>query len=391
MCAGAKHYPLESLGNLAPRNGAATIQKIAINAVMAGCLPEHMPVLEAAIAAIQVPDFNLIALQTTTHPCALLAIVQGPVVERLKMNAGHGCMGPGNRANASIGRALRLIQQNIGGAVPGTTDKATQGGPAKAGFCFAENEAESPWPPLRTTLGFGLDDSCVTVASAEGPHNINDHGSSDGESILNTIAQTMATVGNNNLYVGGDHFVVFGPEHAQAVARSGFSREDVQHYLYEHARVSVDRISTQKLEELTSWGGYADQLEAMGRAHPARPQRRAARACWSPAGRASTRAGFRPSPSATARPDVSSWRRKSACCDRRRPRGTGRGVHGDQPRHRCRRLSRPAPGGAPGAERREGTGRGAAARGHERARSARRRSGACRPHRAGDTAAVVRR
>jgi len=264
MCAGAKHYPLESLGNLAPRNGAATIKKIAINAVMAGCLPEHMPVLEAAIAAIQVADFNLIALQTTTHPCALLAIVQGPVVERLKMNAGHGCMGPGNRANASIGRALRLIQQNIGGAVPGTSDKATQGGPAKAGFCFAENEAESPWPPLRTTLGFTLDDSCVTVASAEGPHNVNDHGSSDGESVLNTIAQTMATVGNNNLYVGGDHFVVFGPEHAQAVATSGFSREDVQRYLYEHARVSVDRISAQKLDELTSWGGYADQLERWG-------------------------------------------------------------------------------------------------------------------------------
>ena len=264
MCAGAKHYPLESLGNLAPRDGTATIQKIAVNAVMAGCLPEHMPVLEAAITAIQAPDFNLIGMQTTTHPCALLAVVQGPVVERLGMNAGHGCMGPGNRANASIGRALRLILQNVGGAIPGTTDKATQGSPAKAGFCFAENDAESPWPPLRTTLGFGLEDSCVTVAAVEGPHNVNDHGSSDGESILNTIAQTMATVGSNNLYVGGDHFVVFGPEHARTVAESGFSREDVQCYLYEHARVSVDRISAQKLEELTSWGGYANQLEAWG-------------------------------------------------------------------------------------------------------------------------------
>jgi hypothetical protein len=264
MCAGAKHYPLESIGNLAPRNGAATIQKIAINAVMAGCRPEHMPVLEAAVAAMLVPEFNLIGMQTTTHPCGLLAIVQGPVVARLQMNAGHGCMGPGNRANASIGRALRLILQNVGGAIPGATDKATQGSPAKAGFCFAENDAKSPWPPLRTTLGFGLDDSCVTVAAAEGPHNVNDHGSSDGESILNTIAQTMATVGNNNLYVGGDHFVVFGPEHAQAVARSGFSRADVQQYLYKHARVSVDRISAQKLEELTAWGGYAAQLEAWG-------------------------------------------------------------------------------------------------------------------------------
>lgn len=264
MAAGAKHYSLESLGNLAPRDGAATIQKIAINAVMAGCLPQHMPVLEAAVAAIVQPDFNLIAMQTTTHPCGLLAIVQGPVVEQLEMNCGHGCMGPGNRANSSIGRALRLILQNVGGAVAGTTDKATQGSPAKAGFCFAENEAESPWPPLRTTLGLGLEDSCVTVAAAEGPHNVNDHGSSDGESILNTIAETMATVGSNNLYVGGDHFVVLGPEHAQTVAKSGFSREDVQHYLYQHARVGVDRISAQKLAELTSWGDYAEQLEKWG-------------------------------------------------------------------------------------------------------------------------------
>lgn len=262
MCAGARHYPLESLGNVAPRNGAATVQKIAINAVMAGCLPEHMPVLEAAVLALCEPEFNLIGVQTTTHPCALLAIVQGPVAAAIGMNAGHGCMGPGTRANASIGRALRLILQNVGGAIPGLTDMATQGGPAKYGFCFAENEAESPWPPLRTTLGFAITDSCVTVAAAEGPHNVNDHLSRTGESILATIAQTMATAGNNNLYVGGDHFVVLGPEHARTVADSGFSREDVQRYLYERARVPVDRIPPQKLEELTSWGGYGNQLAA---------------------------------------------------------------------------------------------------------------------------------
>lgn len=261
LCAGAHHYPMESLGTLAPREGSATLQKLAVNAVMAGCLPEHMPVLEAAITAIRKPDFNLIGMQTTTHPCALLCIVQGPTTETLGMNAGPGCMGPGNRANASIGRALRLVLQNVGGAVVGEADKATQGSPAKYGFCFAENESASPWPPLRTTLGFGLAESCVTVAAAEGPHNVNDHGSSDGESILNTIAETMATVGSNNLYVGGDHFVVFGPEHAAAVAKAGFSREDVQAFLFERARVSTDRISPQKLEELTSWGGYADRLE----------------------------------------------------------------------------------------------------------------------------------
>lgn len=261
LCGGAQHYAMESLGRLAPRDGTATVQKLATNAVMAGCLPEHMPVLEAAIRAIQKPDFNLVGMQTTTHPCALLCIVQGPWARELGMNSGPGCMGPGNRANASIGRALRLVLQNIGGAIAGETDNATQGSPAKSGFCFAENEPESPWPPFRTTLGFSPEESCVTVAAAEGPHNVNDHGSTEGESILHTIAGTMATVGNNNLYFGGDHFIVLGPEHAGTIAKAGFSREDVQAFLFENARVSVDRISPQKLEELTSWGGYADRLD----------------------------------------------------------------------------------------------------------------------------------
>lgn len=261
MCAGATRYPLESLGNLMPRGGPATVQKIAINAVMAGCLPEHMPVLMAAVEAIQDPQFNLFGVQTTTHPCGLMVLVHGPIAAELGMNAGHNCFGPGNRANATIGRAMRLILQNIGGGIPAEVDKATQGSPAKYSFCFAENEAASPWPPLRLSLGFAADDSCVTVAAAEGPHNINDHGSATGDSILNTVAQTMATVGNNNLYVGGDTFVIFGPEHARTVAEGGFTRADVQRYLYEHARVAVDRISPQKLEELSSWGGWAGQID----------------------------------------------------------------------------------------------------------------------------------
>ena len=262
MCSGSTHYPMESLGRLAPRGGVATVQKIAINAVMAGCRPEHMPVLEAAVRAIQEGEFNLFGMQTTTHPCGLLAIVQGPLAVELAMNSGAGCMGPGNRANASLGRAIRLILMNVGGAIPGRTDKATQGTPAKYSWCFAENEVESPWPPLRTTLGIDRSDSCVTVAAAEGPHNINDHGSTSAESILETISQTMSIVGVNNLYVGGDHFVVLGPEHAQTIAKGGFSRKDVQHYFLEHARVSVDRIPGEKLDELTSWGGYADQLDS---------------------------------------------------------------------------------------------------------------------------------
>ncbi len=264
MCAGATRYPPESLGDLMPRGGSATVQKIAINAVMAGCRPQHMPVLMAAVEAIQDDDFNLIGVQTTTHPCAVMLVVHGPVADELAMNSGHNCFGPGNPANARLGRALHLILQNIGGGVPGQSDKATQGSPAKYGFCFAENASESPWPSYPASIGLEGGAGYVTVAACEGPHNINDHGSSDGESILNTVAQTMATAGNNNLYVGGDTFVIFGPEHAQTVAASGYSRSDVQDYLYEHARVATERISAAKLEELLDWGGYADQLEGWG-------------------------------------------------------------------------------------------------------------------------------
>ena len=264
MLKGTQRRPDDIVGKIPPNLADCTVEKVAINAVMAGCLPEHMPVLMAAVEAIQDQQFNLFGVQTTTHPCGLMVLVHGPIAAELGMNAGHGCFGPGNRANATIGRAMRLILQNIGGGIPAEVDKATQGSPAKYTFCFAENEAASPWPPLRLSLGFAASDSCVTVAAAEGPHNINDHGSATGDSILNTVAQTMATVGNNNLYVGGDTFVIFGPEHARTVAESGFTRADVQRYLYEHARVAVDRISPQKLEELSSWGGWAGQIDGWG-------------------------------------------------------------------------------------------------------------------------------
>lgn len=264
MCAGAIRAPEDVLGNIAPRGAPLTVQHLAANAVMAGCLPEYMPVLEAAVGAMQEGMFNLFGMQTTTHPCALLVIVHGEVAERIGMNSGAGCFGPGNRANATIGRAMRLMMSNVGGAIPGETDRATQGSPAKYTWCFAENEAASPWLPYRSLFGIGADESAVTVAAVEGPHNVNDHGSDTGEDILRTIAGTMTTVGSNTLYRGGDHFVVLGPEHAAVIANSGFTRESAQAFLYKRARVDVARIPPKKLEEATAWGGYAAEIEAWG-------------------------------------------------------------------------------------------------------------------------------
>ena len=161
--------------------GVATVQKIAINAVMAGCLPECMPVLMAAVDAALDDEFNLIGVQTTTHPCGLMVLVHGPAARRLSMNSGGNCFGPGNRANASIGRAMRRILQNIGGAIAGETDMATPGSAAKYGFCFAGNEANSPWPSRRGAVGLAENASYGTVAARQGPHHHHDPGSDSGE------------------------------------------------------------------------------------------------------------------------------------------------------------------------------------------------------------------
>jgi hypothetical protein len=186
------------------------------------------------------------------------------------MNSGAGAFGPGNRANGSIGRALRLVMMNVGGALPGSTDRATQGTPAKWSWCFAENDAGSPWEPYHVAVcGLDADDSAVTVAAVEGPHNINDHNSVSGEEILFTIAETMATPGANTIYRGGDHFVVLGPEHAGGHRRSGFSRADAQAYLYEHARVPIDRIGARKLEKPAAGAATRPKSRA-GRPHPDR-------------------------------------------------------------------------------------------------------------------------
>jgi hypothetical protein len=273
--AAAVRDPDATLGPIAPRGAELTLRGLAANAVMAGCLPEHMPVLEAAVVAMQQPDFNLYGMQMTTHPCALMVVVQGPIAGRLGISGGAGCMGSGHRANGTIGRAVRLVAMNVGGARPGEgdgdIDRATQGTPAKWSFCFAENQAESPWPSFASEL-FGDEhdaaDDVVTVAAVEGPHNINDHQSTTGDNLLRTIAATMATPGANTAYRGGDQFLAIGPEHARVLADSGYSRRAAQERLYESARVDATRVGDEKLQEASLWGGYRLRLEEWGHRVP---------------------------------------------------------------------------------------------------------------------------
>jgi hypothetical protein len=227
----------EVIAILPPRMGKATVEKIAINAVMAGCLPQFMPVLLQAIKALSSEKFNLVGLNATTHPVAIATIVNGPLVRELGFNSGVGCLGPGNLTNATIGRSIRLCMFNLAGAVPGVADHATMGSPAKYGYCFAEAEDESPWKPLHEERGFKSEKSTLTMIGVEAPHNVNDHRSIKAENLLETIAHTATTAGCNNSHVPGEILIIMSPEHARTISKEGWDKLDVKNYLHENMTI----------------------------------------------------------------------------------------------------------------------------------------------------------
>ncbi|MFK8025525.1 MAG: hypothetical protein AB8G26_16320 [Ilumatobacter sp.] len=224
------------LGTVGPGGGAATIEKIATNAVMAGCLPDHMPVVVAAMRAVLQPEFDLGEMQSTTHCTTPLIIVNGPVTRHCDIAGGFGALGAGHRANASIGRAVRLAMTNIGDARPGVSDMALLGQAGKFSACLAEDEVSSPWAPLSTTQGYSADESVVTVLGTEPPHSVlfQDDGD-DPDSphrLLRALAAVIANTGSNNAnFSGGAVAVAINPEHAQTLARGGLDRADVQREL----------------------------------------------------------------------------------------------------------------------------------------------------------------
>lgn len=249
MLTAADIDPQQVVAEIPPNWGAATVERLAINAVMAGCLPEYLPVLVAAVSALSDPAFNCYAIQATTHPGAPLLIVNGPVRARLGLNGGSGAYGPGWRANATIGRAVRLALLNIGGAYPGVGDMSTQGAPSKYTYCVAENEEENPWPPLHVERGFAPEQSTVTVLAGEPPHNINDHTGRSAEEILTIIAGAMAVTGANNAYTGGETLLALGPEHAATIAGDGFGKADIREWLNQRARIPLERYTRDTLLE----------------------------------------------------------------------------------------------------------------------------------------------
>jgi hypothetical protein len=218
-----------------PRWGGLTRAVLAVNLVMAGCKPEYAAIVRAALLALCEPAFNLNGVQATTHMAAPLLIVNGPLARAVGMNGGCNAFGSGNRANATIGRAIRLVMLNVGGGWPGELDKSTLGHPGKYTYAVCENEARSPFAPYHVEKGFKADDSTVFVIAAEPPHSVVNHVANDPQGILDSMVSAMSTYAHNNAVMSGHCAVVIGLEHAATIAKFGWKRSDIRNYLWMNA------------------------------------------------------------------------------------------------------------------------------------------------------------
>ena len=256
--------PSTSLGVVQPRNARVTLEKVAINAVMAGCKPEHFPVVVAAVKAAMQPDFNIAGVQATTGGAAPVVIVNGPIARELEINGDSGCFGPGYRANASIGRALRLFVRNVAGLIPGEMDKATLALPARYTFCFAENEARSPWEPLHVEMGLDPSASMVTLMGMRGMYTIMESTSPTGIQVLRTLVGSLRTIGVSNYYqtgTGAQLALVLCPEHAAEIHASGLSRQDVREYIFQNARMPLRRLEGIAHYGNRNWPKWIDESD----------------------------------------------------------------------------------------------------------------------------------
>lgn len=230
----------EVLGIVPPARAEATVDGVAINAILAGCAPEHLPVVIAATRAMCDERFNLYGMQATTNPVAVAGFVNGPVVDELGFNASWNCLGQGNRSNAAVGRAIRFVLMNLGGGRPGDLDRATHGQPGKYAFFFAENEPENPWSPYHADLGFDPGTSTVTMIGVAGTTNFLEC-TEEPDDMLSVFARGMQVPAGNDYIFCGQPFVVLSPEHAEVLSR--YSKGEVQEALWERSKLPVSAFS----------------------------------------------------------------------------------------------------------------------------------------------------
>lgn len=259
------HTPMERLavlGVMEPVKGTVTVEKVAANAVMAGCRPEYFPVVLAAVKAVLQPQFHVGSTACTTGGAAPVVIVSGPLADRLEINAGTACFGGNVKANATIGRALRLAMRNLGGAKPDGMEKSTLAWPGKISMCFAENEARSPWEPLRADLGHPGERTAVSVVAVRGIYPLTEGVQESGNGVLETVSAAMRAMGAPIYYQMGVPVVVcLSPEHASEIAKAGFSKRAVREYLFEHCRLPVGQLRGRGYYAPGCWPASVDEKD----------------------------------------------------------------------------------------------------------------------------------
>jgi len=247
--------PSDVVGVVPTRGRVITAEKVAINAVMAGCRPEYMPVLVAVLEAMCEPEFNYHGNQASTGSSAQLIVVNGPTAKELDINSGVNVFGPGARANSTIGRAVRLINMNVTGGTPGILDKSTLGQGGKYSMCIAENEEASPWETLHVQRGFDPDDNVVTVFAVFSPTQVSDGASNSPENLLDNFAYNMKGMRNGM----GEFVVVLSPEHAEIFRNAEWSKRQAMEYLHERASVSTEELK--RLGKLPGDPGPGDSTD----------------------------------------------------------------------------------------------------------------------------------
>lgn len=252
MLGGTRRDPQEVLGIMPPNMGEVTVEKAAINAVMAGCRPEYMPVINTIVQAICTDEYNIHGVMATTMGASPVVVVNGPIRERIGMNMKLGALGQGNRANATIGRAVRLLVRNVGGAEPGGTERSTLGNPMKFTMCFAEWEERNPWQPLHVERGFNQEDSVVTVFTmSSGPTLVVDQDSRSAAELAGTMGLCLESAFNPKAHYATDCLLVVVPEHVDTLMRDGYSKADL--------RARIQEVTARPIRELV-----ADEISGTG-------------------------------------------------------------------------------------------------------------------------------
>jgi hypothetical protein len=252
------------VGIVAPYDGRATVEKVAINAVMAGCPPPVFPIVLAAVEAACDPAFALLGLVSTTHPSGPLIVVSGPLADKVGMNSAGNALGQGNRANATIGRAVQLVVRNVGGGHPQSEDRAAHGQPGKLSACFAERRDDSPWPGLAQDRGVPEGETGVTLMAAEAPRVVVDQLARTPEELCASLGAALEWVGHRRLRLTFDALLVVGPEHGRIFREAGWDRGRVRQELFERSHALAGEL-------VRGHGGIAEGLEQRWVSDPAAP------------------------------------------------------------------------------------------------------------------------